>query len=113
VTEDRFPTSADSFPRQHARTRRFSLGAPGRFSIAADGSKVAFLRSRAGDDPVGCLWLLDVATGEERLVFDSQELAAEAEAHLSHEERDRRERARETLTGVTAYAADRELRIAS
>jgi dipeptidyl-peptidase-4 len=113
VVEDRFPTGADSFPRQHARTRRFSLGAPGRFTVAADGSRVAFLRSRAGDDPVGCLWVLDVATGEERLVFDPQELAVESEAHLSQAERDHRERARETLTGVTAYAADRDLRIAS
>jgi dipeptidyl-peptidase-4 len=113
VAQDRLPTTTDSFPRQHARTRRFSLGAPGRFAVAADGSRVAFLRSRAGDDPVGCLWVVDVATGDERLVFDPQELAVESEAHVSQAERDRRERARENLTGVTAFAANRDLRIAS
>jgi hypothetical protein len=41
----------DSFPRQHARTRRFTLGVPRRFSVAPDGGRVVFLRS-AGDDPV-------------------------------------------------------------
>jgi len=113
VTDEGFPAGRDSFPRQQARTRRFSLGAPGRITVSADGSRVAFLRSRGGADPVGCLWTLNVASGEERLVFDPADLATEAEAHLSQEERDRRERARETLTGVTGYAADRDLRWAA
>ncbi len=56
----------DSFPRQRARTRGFTLGAPRSFRVAEDGSRVAFIRSKAGDDPEGCLWVLDVATGEER-----------------------------------------------
>ena len=58
----------DSFPRQQARTRRFTLGAPRSFSVSPDDARVVFLRSRAGDDPVNCLWVLDVATGTERLV---------------------------------------------
>jgi dipeptidyl-peptidase 4 len=57
-------------PRQWAKTRRFSLGAPRSFTISRDGSRVAFLRSPAGDDPVTSLWVLDVATGTERLVAD-------------------------------------------
>ncbi|HYY08682.1 MAG TPA: DPP IV N-terminal domain-containing protein, partial [Actinomycetota bacterium] len=99
----------ESFPRQKARTRGFSLGAPRSFRVAEDGSRVAFVRSRSGDDPTGCLWALDVATMEERLVFDP---ASETE-HLTQAELDRRERMREALTGVTTYAADRALTVAT
>ncbi len=108
MSDERFP--ADSFPRQQARTRRYTLGRPRTFAVADDGSRVAFLRSRASDDPVGCLWVFDVASGNERLVVDP---ADDGEEHLSAEERDRRERRRESLTGVTDYAADRSLSIAA
>ncbi len=93
----------DSFPRQVARTRRFTLGAPRTFQVADDGSRVAFIRSRAGDDPEGSLWVLDLDSGEERAIFDP---TAADEEHLTQEERDRRERMREQLTGVTTYDAD-------
>ena len=33
----------DSFPRQHARTQRFTLGAPRNLTVAPDGARVAFL----------------------------------------------------------------------
>jgi dipeptidyl-peptidase-4 len=102
VADAQFPT--DTFPRQQARTRRYTLGRPRTFTVAEDGSRVAFLRSRASDDPVGCLWVFDVGTRTERLVFDPR---GSGEEHLSAEERDRRERRRESLTGVTDYAADR------
>jgi dipeptidyl-peptidase-4 len=108
MTDDQFP--ADSFPRQQARTRRYTLGRPRSFAIAEDGSRVAFLRSRSSDDPVGCLWVFDVAAGAERLVVDP---AVAGDAHLSAEERDRRERRRESLIGVTDYAADRVLSMAA
>lgn len=101
----------DTFPRQKARTRGFTLGAPRGFRVAKDGSRVAFVRSRAGDDPAGCLWVLDLASGEERVVFDP---AADAgEEHLTQDERDRRERMREQLTGVTTYDVDPGLTLAT
>lgn len=65
--------SAQSFPRRWARTRRFSLGEPRDFRVSADGRRVAFLRSQGPEDPVNCLWVLDVATGKERLVFDPRQ----------------------------------------
>ena len=102
MADARFPT--DTFPRQQARTRRYTLGRPRTFTVAEDGSRVAFLRSRASDDPVGCLWVFDVASRTERLVFDP---SGTGDEHLSAEERDRRERRRESLTGVTDYASDR------
>jgi dipeptidyl-peptidase 4 len=105
------PLSA-SLPRQRARTRRFTLGAPRSFTIAADGSRVLFLRSRAGDDPVTCLWSLDVATGAEHLVADPAALAGPDGEELPPEERVRRERMREQAAGITAYATDRAARLA-
>lgn len=97
---------SDSFPRQQARTRNFNLGAPGGFRISADGSRIAFSRSKAGDDPVACLWTLDVASGKERLVFDPAASGAEAESRLSQDEIDRRERVGEKHAGVASFATD-------
>lgn len=58
------------FPELAARTRRFSHGAPRAVTVADDGSRVVFLRSAGPEDPADGLWLLDVASGEERLVAD-------------------------------------------
>ena len=99
----------DTYPRQSARTRRYSLGLPTRFHVAGDGSRVVFLRSRTGSDPVAALWVLDVPAGRERVVFDG----AEAGGELTQEERDRRERAGEKLDGVIGYSADRDARVAA
>ena len=98
---------SDTFPRQYARTQRFTLGDPRTVTVSADGQRVTFVRSRAGDDPVNCLWVLDVATGEERLVADPLQLldTIDDEA-LPTEERLRRERMREGASGITAYATD-------
>ncbi|GAA2603698.1 prolyl oligopeptidase family serine peptidase [Actinomadura fulvescens] len=102
-----------SYPRQSARTRRFTLGVPRAFQIAADESYVAFLRTKAGDDPVTCLWTLDTATGAERLVADPTALDVPGEENLPPEERARRERAREQAGGIVGYAVDRDARHAA
>jgi dipeptidyl-peptidase 4 len=94
-------------PRQLARTRRFSLGEPSAVTVSPDGGTLYFLRSRAGDDPVSCLWACDRAGGGERLLVDPLPLLGGAEEELSPQERVRRERAREMSGGVVAYAADR------
>ncbi len=100
----------ESFPRQHARTRGFTLGAPRSFSVSDDGSRVAFLRSMSGDDPVNRLWLLDTATGTEQVVADPARLLADpGEENLPPAERARRERARESGGGIVAYASDPSL----
>ncbi|MGQ0575645.1 MAG: prolyl oligopeptidase family serine peptidase [Pseudonocardia sp.] len=103
----------DSFPRRQARTRRFTLGAPRSFALSPDGDRVAFLRSRGGTDPVTCLWTLDLATGEERLVADPVELEAGATEDLPPEERARRERSREQAGGIVGYATDRPVTMAA
>jgi dipeptidyl-peptidase-4 len=99
--------SNDTFPRQYARTQRYTLGDPRTVAVSPDGQRVIFLRSRAGDDPVNCLWVLDVATGDERLVGDPLRLLnAHDDENLPAEERLRRERMREGAGGITAYATD-------
>ncbi len=101
----------ESFPRQQARTRRFSLGVPRSFRVAPDGSRVAFLRSKTGTDPLTCLWQLHLSTGQEELIADPAALDA-AEGDLPAAEKARRERVREQAGGIVSYATDRDLRVA-
>src|SRR5436189_2993379 len=107
----------ESFPRQEARTRRFTLGVPRAFRVSPDGARVAYLRTQGGGDPVTCLWVLDVADGTERLVADPRTLGGpgqgtDAEAGLPPEERARRERVREQAGGIVTYATDKDLALA-
>jgi len=97
----------DSFPHRYARTLRFTLGQPRTFTLAPDGDRVLFLRSRSGEDNGTCLWLLDTATGDERLLADPAALLTGAEEQLAPEERRRRERVREQAQGIVRYATDR------
>ncbi|MER6467569.1 S9 family peptidase [Streptomyces collinus] len=106
-------TEADSFPRRHARTQRFTLGAPRAFTVAPDGSRVAFLRSRSGTDRANSLWILDPADGAERLAADPAALLRGASEELSAEERARRERSREGGAGIVGYATDATVELAS
>jgi dipeptidyl-peptidase 4 len=110
--------STDTFPRQYARTRRLSLGEPRSFRIAPDGTRIAFLRSRGGSDPLTCLWVLertDALTGQtsqsrwhERLVCDPRELlgGAASDGDVPPAERARRERLREQADGITSFDTD-------
>ncbi|HEX6539366.1 MAG TPA: prolyl oligopeptidase family serine peptidase [Candidatus Dormibacteraeota bacterium] len=101
----------DRFLLQAARTRRFTLGVPRGFTLSDDGGRVAFLRARAGDDPVTDLWLLDLARGgDERLVAEAPGLTSTADDSIPAVERARRERAREAATGIVRFSADRALK---
>jgi dipeptidyl-peptidase 4 len=113
----RLEAMTESFPRQEARTRRFTLGVPRAFRVSPDGSRVTYLRTQGGSDPVTCLWVLDVAEGAERLAagprtLGGPALGADAEADLPPEERARRERVREQAGGIVAYATDADLTLA-
>ena len=103
-------TGTGSFPRRQARTRRFTLGEPRDFRVSDDGARVAFLRSSGPIDPVNSLWMLDVATGVERLVADPRQLGGGRNGQgLPPAERARRERVRETGSGIVSYDADAAL----
>ncbi len=102
-----------SFPRQHARTQRFSLGAPRSFGVSPDGSRVVFLRSRTGTDRANVLWVLDLDTGREYPAADPVVLLGGADEELSDEERARRERSREGSAGIVGYAVDGAVELAA
>ena len=103
----------DDFPRQLARTRRFTLGVPRAVTVSRDGGRVLFLRTRGGEDPVTCLWRLDLADavgdggeGRERLLADPAASWNLGSGDVPEAERVRRERARERAAGIVAYSAD-------
>src|SRR5215471_3353866 len=102
----------ESFPRQQARTRHFTLGMPRSFQISPPGDQVAFLRSKGGDDPVTCLWVLNTKTGAERLVADPATLGG-AQTAETEQEKARRERVREQAAGIVAFACDAALSMAA
>ncbi|HEY4333654.1 MAG TPA: prolyl oligopeptidase family serine peptidase [Ilumatobacteraceae bacterium] len=103
-----------TFPRQYARTQRLTLGEPRNVTVSPDGLRVVFLRSAAGDDPVNCLWVLDLTSGTERLIADPRELLAEGDdSAVPAAERARRERSREGAGGVVGYATDAAVTIAA
>ncbi|WP_329164915.1 prolyl oligopeptidase family serine peptidase [Streptomyces sp. NBC_01267] len=77
----------NGFPRQFARTRRFTLGVPRDFTVSPDGERVLFVRSASGSDPRNLLWLYE--NGQERPLAEP---AAPS-------------------PGVTSYAADLEVRV--
>ena len=107
----------ESFPRQEARTRRFTLGVPRAFRVSPDGARVAYLRTKGGADPATCLWVLDVDTGQERLVADPRAFGPDREGageeDLPPQERARRERVREQAGGIVAYATDQAVTVAA
>ncbi|WP_447039770.1 prolyl oligopeptidase family serine peptidase [Streptomyces sp. DSM 118878] len=107
------PAQPLSFPRQQARTQRFTLGAPRAFTVAPDGSRVVFLRSSSGTDRVGRLWVLDVEDGRERTAADPEALLGGTAERLSPAERARRERSRESGAGIVGYATDAAVELAA
>jgi dipeptidyl-peptidase 4 len=94
----------DTFPRQQARTKKFSCGVPRSFQVSPDGARIIFLRSQGGTDPVTCLWVRDLDAEAERLVVDPASLGGDTDE--PPEERARRERSREAAGGVVAFATD-------
>ncbi|PYC72119.1 S9 family peptidase [Streptomyces tateyamensis] len=102
------PSSAagDSFPRQHARTQRYTVGQPRSYAVPPDGSAVLFLRSRGGAERANLLWRLDTGTGAETVLADPAALLDGGTEDLSAAERARRERSRESSAGIVGYALD-------
>lgn len=97
---------SDTFLRQQARSQHFTLGAPRQIIPSEDGSVVFFVRSQGPFDARGCLWRIDVSAGaDEQLLVDPLHLAEEKDVPLA--ERQRRERARESATGIVSYSIDR------
>jgi dipeptidyl-peptidase-4 len=101
-----------SFPRQQARTQRFTVGAPRTFAVSADGARVFFLRPATATSRANGLWELNTTTGVERLLVDPATLLSDPE-DLPAEEKARRERTRESGAGIVGYALSRDASVAS
>ena len=102
------------YPELAARTKGFRAGAPRAVTVGADGARVVFLRSGGTEDPADQLWVLDVATGEERLVCDPASLGGSvAEEDLPEAERALRERLRLSAGGIGSYGTDPLARLAA
>ncbi|MBV2155724.1 prolyl oligopeptidase family serine peptidase [Kitasatospora sp. SUK 42] len=105
-------TFTDAFLSLSARTGRFTFGAPSAHALSEDGTRVLLLRSTGPEDPVNRLHLLDVTTGEERLVADPTALAPGRSGErdeLPAVERRLRERTRLVAAGIGTYAATADL----
>ncbi|MFF7179409.1 prolyl oligopeptidase family serine peptidase [Streptomyces sp. NPDC008121] len=117
MTSPRHQSYPLSFPRQYARTQRFSLGAPRAFTVSPDGGRVVFVRSASGTERSHALWVLDLdgAAGGalERVAADPETLLGGLAEELSAEERARRERAREGSGGIVSYAVDAAVELAA
>lgn len=100
------------YPRLAARTQSLRLGVPRAVAVSPDGERVVFVRSAGPTDRVNRLLVVDVSTGMERVVVDPTALLS-GDEDLPPEERARRERMRETTAGVTAFATDRAVTMAT
>ena len=72
---------AQGFPRQLARTRRFSLGVPQHLTVSPDGARVLFVRTTSGTDAVSRLWLYE--QGAERMLADPASLGGEGDGRAA------------------------------
>lgn len=102
--------AADTFLRDFAATRGFTLGRPAAAKPTPDGRAVLFLRAASGRDAAQELHEFNVETGEtRRLLAPADVLGANAgPERVSPEERARRERQRVTAGGFTAFEISRD-----
>ena len=91
----------DTFPREFALTGAFRYGWPRNFEVTD--ASVTFLRSADGYDARLGLWRFDVATGTVTALVLPDQLAVD-DANLPAAERARRERLRESGSGITGFS---------
>ena len=96
------------FPKEYALTVNYSLGAPKTFRVSEDGRRVFFLRATSGTSRILDVWMLDIQNPREVLLFSATKTTREGRVGNSDPiaERLRKERLRETATGVTSYSID-------
>lgn len=90
-----------------AATRGYTLGTPVGAVPAPDGKSVLYLRS-GPRDTIQRLFEYDVATAKERELTTPEALLGGQQEHLSAEEKARRERARVSVRGFTAFSLSRD-----
>lgn len=96
-----------NFPKQFAQTRRFSAGRARSFILSPENNKVYFVRSTSKEDLRLSLFALDTQTGQEKLLVNPQDLKISDEDFLPAQEKARRERLRESGSGITSFSIDK------
>ena len=93
----------ETFPKQYARTRRFTVGAPRSFAISPNGHSISYLQCSSGSDPSNKLWIHNPQSQTSVLLADPQDLKGIGSKHeISEDEQSRRERVREVGSGIAA-----------
>lgn len=98
-----------NFPKEFAQSQRFSVGTPRTISVSANGRRIVFLRSKSAQQPALCLWKIDLDSAtEEELLFDptANTPGTATNSQPDQAELKRRERARESGSGIVSYTAD-------
>jgi dipeptidyl-peptidase-4 len=90
-----------------AATRGYSLGTPVSAVPAPDGKSVLYLRS-GPRDTLQRLFEFDIASAKEHELITPEALLGGGQEHLSAEEKARRERARVSVKGFTAFSLSRD-----
>ncbi len=99
----------ETFPRQYARTRRFTVGSPRSFAIASETNRISYLQSSSGSDPTNKLWIHDPNSQTSSILADPENLQIpDKNREISEEERSRRERVREVGSGIVSYSSSAE-----
>ncbi len=94
-----------TYPKQKALTRNFQLGTPRSFLINEAAEFVTFLRSDHSQDSANSLWIFDLRKNVEEKLVDPRSIFS-GDENIPAAEKARRERMRETTSGITAYSVD-------
>jgi len=96
-----------NFPKQFAQTRRFSSGRARSFVLSPENNLVFFVRAISKTDLRLALFCLDAVSGKESLLINPQDLKIKDEEFLPAQEKARRERLRESGSGITTFSIDK------
>ena len=99
----RWPT----FPKQYAQSRRFSSGRARSFVLSPENNLVFFVRTISKSDLRLALFSINTLNGQEELLINPQDLKVKDEDFLPAQEKARRERLRESGSGITTFSIDK------
>lgn len=95
-----------NFPKQFAETKRFTLGRLRNFTLSPESNKVFFLKNISKHDARLGLFSLSTESKEITCLVDPSQLKIKDEQFLPKEEKARRERLRESGSGITNFSID-------
>lgn len=95
-----------NFPKQFAETKRFTLGRIRNFILSPESNRVFFLKNISKKDARLGLFELFLDNEQITCLVDPSQLKIKDEDFLPEEEKARRERLRESGSGITSFSID-------